>query len=70
MREAAVAQLRYCAELLNARCPESVRTELLTAVGSFAEIAELRHRIRARTGGIGDVPQNDRAAVDGSRTRR
>ncbi|MFN2496823.1 MAG: XRE family transcriptional regulator [Pseudonocardiaceae bacterium] len=39
MREAAVAQLRYFAELLNARCPEGVRRELLTAVGSFAETA-------------------------------
>ncbi|MGH4024032.1 MAG: XRE family transcriptional regulator, partial [Pseudonocardiaceae bacterium] len=39
MREAAVAQLRYCASLLNARCPESVHGELLTAVGSFAETA-------------------------------
>ena len=39
MREAVVAQLRYCAELLNARCSEAVRGELLTAVGSFAETA-------------------------------
>jgi hypothetical protein len=39
MREAAVAQLRYCAALLNVRCPEAVRNELLTAMGSFAEIA-------------------------------
>ncbi|MGH8574537.1 MAG: XRE family transcriptional regulator, partial [Gammaproteobacteria bacterium] len=39
MREAAVAQLRYCAELLNASCSEAVRGELLTAVGSFAETA-------------------------------
>ncbi|MGH4016869.1 MAG: XRE family transcriptional regulator [Pseudonocardiaceae bacterium] len=39
MREAAVAQLRYGAELLNAGCPESIRGELLTAVGSFAETA-------------------------------
>ena len=39
MREAVVAQLRYCAELLNARCSEAVRVELLTAVGSFAETA-------------------------------
>jgi hypothetical protein len=37
MRQAAVAQLRYCAELLNARSSEAVRRELLTAVGSFAE---------------------------------
>ncbi|MGH3941177.1 MAG: XRE family transcriptional regulator [Pseudonocardiaceae bacterium] len=39
MREAVTAQLRYCAELLNASCPESLRGELLTAVGSFAETA-------------------------------
>jgi hypothetical protein len=39
MREAAVAQLRYCAGLLNARCSEMVRSELLTAVGSFANTA-------------------------------
>ncbi|HEY2724586.1 MAG TPA: XRE family transcriptional regulator [Pseudonocardiaceae bacterium] len=38
MRQAAVAQLRHCAELLNARSSETVRRELLTAVGSFAEI--------------------------------
>jgi len=39
MREAVAAQLRYYAELLNARCSEAVRGELLTAVGSFAETA-------------------------------
>ncbi|MGH3940406.1 MAG: XRE family transcriptional regulator, partial [Pseudonocardiaceae bacterium] len=39
MREAATAQLRYCAELLGARCPESLQGELLTVVGSFAETA-------------------------------
>ncbi|MGH3912611.1 MAG: XRE family transcriptional regulator [Pseudonocardiaceae bacterium] len=39
MREAVTAQLRYCGELLNASCPESLRGELLTAVGSFAETA-------------------------------
>ncbi|MGH4016287.1 MAG: XRE family transcriptional regulator [Pseudonocardiaceae bacterium] len=39
MREAVTAQLRYCAELLNAHCPEAIRGELLTAVGSFAETA-------------------------------
>ena len=39
MREAVTAQLRYCAELLNARCPEALRDDLLTAVGSFAETA-------------------------------
>ena len=39
MREAVTAQLRYCAALLNARCSEAVRGELLTGVGSFAETA-------------------------------
>ncbi len=39
MREAVTAQVRYCAALLNARCCEAVRGELLTAVGSFAETA-------------------------------
>lgn len=39
MREAAVAQLRYCAGLLNARCSEELKNELFTAVGSFAETA-------------------------------
>ena len=39
MREAVTAQLRYCAGLLDARCSEAVRGELLTAVGSFAETA-------------------------------
>ncbi len=39
MHEAVVAQLHYYAELLNARCCEAVRGELLTAVGSFAETA-------------------------------
>ncbi len=39
LREAVVAQLRHYAELLNARCCEAVRGELLTAVGSFAEMA-------------------------------
>ncbi|MGH8571573.1 MAG: XRE family transcriptional regulator [Gammaproteobacteria bacterium] len=39
MREAVTAQLHYYAELLNAHCPEAVRGELLTAVGSFAETA-------------------------------
>ena len=39
MREAVTAQLRYCAELLGARCPEEIQGELLTAVGSFAETA-------------------------------
>jgi hypothetical protein len=36
VREAAVAQLRYCAELLNARCPEGLRGDLYTAVGDLA----------------------------------
>ena len=39
LREAVTAQLRYCAELLGARCSDSLRGELLTAVGSFAETA-------------------------------
>ncbi len=39
LREAVTAQLRYCGELLHASCPESLRGELLTAVGSFAETA-------------------------------
>jgi len=39
MREAVTAQLRYCAELLKARCPEPLRGQLRTAVGSFAETA-------------------------------
>lgn len=36
VREAAVAQLRYCAELLNARCPEGLRDELHVAIGDLA----------------------------------
>jgi hypothetical protein len=36
VREAAVAQLRYCAELLNAHCPERLRNELYVAVGDLA----------------------------------
>ncbi|MGH3874963.1 MAG: XRE family transcriptional regulator [Pseudonocardiaceae bacterium] len=39
MRAAVTAQLRHCAELLNARCSDVVRGELFTAVGSFAETA-------------------------------
>lgn len=39
MREAVTAQLRHCAELLHARCPEPLRGELLVTVGSFAETA-------------------------------
>lgn len=39
MRDAVAAQLRHCAALLDAHCPESLRGELLTAVGSFAETA-------------------------------
>ncbi len=37
LREAAVAQLRYCAELLNARCSEHVRADLFSAVGFLAD---------------------------------
>ncbi|MGH3929392.1 MAG: XRE family transcriptional regulator [Pseudonocardiaceae bacterium] len=39
MRDAVVAHLRYCTELLHAHCPDRMRGELLTAVGSFAETA-------------------------------
>ncbi|MGQ0776125.1 MAG: XRE family transcriptional regulator, partial [Pseudonocardiales bacterium] len=39
LRPAAAAQLRYYAELLHAGCSDEVRQELLTAVGSFAEMA-------------------------------
>ncbi|MDQ3153957.1 MAG: XRE family transcriptional regulator [Actinomycetota bacterium] len=39
VREAVNAQLRYCAELLNARCPEAVRAELFAAVGYLGNIA-------------------------------
>lgn len=39
LREAMIAQLRYCAELLKARCPDRVRTELFSAVGYFGEVA-------------------------------
>lgn len=38
VREAVNAQLRYCAELLNARCSERVRTELFSAVGYLGHI--------------------------------
>jgi hypothetical protein len=38
LREAVVAQLRYCAELLNARCSEHVRTDLFSAVGFLAQV--------------------------------
>jgi hypothetical protein len=33
VREAVTAQLRYCVELLNARCTEKVRAEMFSAVG-------------------------------------
>ncbi len=39
MRPAVAAQLRYCAELLNARCSEPVRAELFSAVGELAQTA-------------------------------
>ncbi|MGH3913472.1 MAG: XRE family transcriptional regulator, partial [Pseudonocardiaceae bacterium] len=39
LRPAVAAQLRYFGELLNAQCSETVRRELLIAVGSFAETA-------------------------------
>lgn len=38
IREAAAAQLRYSAQLLNARCSDRIRPELYSAVGSFAHI--------------------------------
>jgi hypothetical protein len=38
LREAVMAQLRYCAELLNARCSERVRADLFSAVGVLARI--------------------------------
>jgi hypothetical protein len=38
IREAVVAQLRYCAELLNARCSERVRADLFSAVGFLAHV--------------------------------
>ncbi|MGH3980970.1 MAG: XRE family transcriptional regulator, partial [Pseudonocardiaceae bacterium] len=38
MREAVVAQLRYYAALLNARCPEQVQTELFSAVGYLGHV--------------------------------
>ncbi len=38
VREAVVAQLRYCAELLNARCSERVRADLFSAVGFLAHV--------------------------------
>lgn len=38
IREAVVAQLRYCAELLNARYSDPVRTELFSAVGDLAHV--------------------------------
>ena len=34
-----IAQLRYCVELLDARCSEEVRTDLFSAVGFFAHTA-------------------------------
>jgi hypothetical protein len=38
LREAVIAQLRYCAELLNARCSDRVRADLFSAVGVLARI--------------------------------
>jgi hypothetical protein len=38
VREAVVAQLRYCVELLNARCSDRVRADLLSAVGYLAHV--------------------------------
>lgn len=39
VREAVAAQLRYCAELLNARCSGKLRSELYSTVGYLAEVA-------------------------------
>jgi hypothetical protein len=38
VREAVVAQLRYCAELLNARCSERVHDDMFSAVGYLAHV--------------------------------
>lgn len=38
IREAVVAQLRYCVELLNARCSDRVRADLFSAVGYLAHV--------------------------------
>lgn len=39
VREAVTAQLRYCAQLLNARCSDRLRPELYSAVGFLGHIA-------------------------------
>lgn len=38
IREAVVAQLRYCVELLSARCSDQVRADLFSAVGYLAHV--------------------------------
>jgi hypothetical protein len=38
IREAVAAQLRYCVELLNARCSDRVRADLFSAVGYLAHV--------------------------------
>jgi hypothetical protein len=38
LREAVIAQLRHCAELLNARCSDQVRADLFSAVGYLAHV--------------------------------
>jgi hypothetical protein len=38
VREAVTAQLRYCAQLLGARCSERVRAELFSAVGYLSHV--------------------------------
>lgn len=38
IREAVGAQLRYCVELLNARCSDKIRGELFSAVGYLAHV--------------------------------
>lgn len=38
IREAVIAQLRYCAELLHARCSDRVQADLFSAIGYLAEV--------------------------------
>jgi hypothetical protein len=42
LREAAVAQLRYCAELLNARCSENVQADLFSRVHALAKLGRVQ----------------------------
>jgi hypothetical protein len=43
LRDAVIAHIRYCAEFLNARCSDRVRTDLLSAVGVLARITARAH---------------------------